>query len=312
MSRGWKDSAEVVEFMTLFTKLKHWSDDAPDDLESFAATDESVRELCTELSFVADFLKMNERRARELFAAPVDPAFSAAWRDYEERYAQVISAVWLSDLFPEFGLAKPSRVPRAELEWERANDEAVEQAKGIEAGIHWARCEVENDILEDEDFLRELDEGASAWDRLVQDHGLDLRGIFRRRALVPFVLVPRQVANKHGSAEKFSMLKNLQQAHDAFVYGAGYAALVLMRSIMERVLHDHYRAKGKDLKECIRNAHGLPHGASKAALDRLRTLANSILHREKDEALSKLDEVQLEKEIVSLLLVLRTLIEGAK
>ena len=41
------------------------------------------------------------------------------------------------------------------------------------------------------------------------------------------------------------MLTNLQQAHDAFVYGAHYAALALMRSIMEAVLRDHYGAEGR-------------------------------------------------------------------
>jgi formylmethanofuran dehydrogenase subunit D len=165
-----------------------------------------------------------------------------------------------------------------------------------------------------------LSNGPTEWqkdyaERLIGDHGLDLRGVFRRRALVPFVLVPRSIAAKHGSAEKLSMLKNLQQAHDAFVFGASYAALALMRSIMEAVLRDHYRADGKDMNERIQNARRqLPPGANDAALHRLRKRANAILHldQEKDEGLPELDEVRLEKEIVSLLFVLRALIEGAK
>ena len=50
------------------------------------------------------------------------------------------------------------------------------------------------------------------------------------------------------------------------------------------------------------------------ALHRLRKLANAILHldREKDEGLPSPDEVKLEKEIISLLFVLRALIEGVK
>ena len=111
------------------------------------------------------------------------------------------------------------------------------------------------------------------------------------------------------------MLKNLRQAHDAFVFGATYAALALMRSIMEAVLRDHYRAEGKDLSDRIYNARNrLPPSANAAALHRLRKLANAILHldREKDEDLSSLDEVKLEKEIISLLFVLRALIEGVK
>ncbi|WP_035872500.1 hypothetical protein [Cucumibacter marinus] len=85
MSKSGKDSPEVVEFMALFARLKLYSDDMPDDLAEQAASDTSVRELCIQLSMAARSLKMNERRARVLFAAPVDPAFLAAWRDYEER-----------------------------------------------------------------------------------------------------------------------------------------------------------------------------------------------------------------------------------
>lgn len=84
---------------------------------------------------------------------------------------------------------------------------------------------------------------------------------------------------------------------------------------MEAVLRDHYRAEGKDLNGRIQNARErLPSGANAGALHRLRKLANAILHldREKDEGLPKMDEVRLEKEIVSLLFVLRSLIEGAR
>ena len=318
MSRSAKDSAEVVEFMTLFARLKHWSDDAPEELADLAATDTSAKDLCIQLSFAARFLKMNERRAQALFAAPVDPAFLAAWRDYEERYETVVSGIWLSDLLPELGAGEPSSVPKADLQWDNADHEAEEQADGIEEAIEFAQFNADQDDRWDEsqeDFIHRIQDGVAAWDRLKQDTGFDLRGVFRRRALVPFVLVPRQVAAKHGSAETLSMLKNLQQAHGAFVYGATYGALALMRSIMEAVLRDHYRVEGKDLSERIRNARGrLPRGASEAALHSLRKLANAILHldRDKDEGLPTMDEVRLEKEIVSLLFVLRALIEGAK
>jgi hypothetical protein len=74
VSRIAKDPAEVIKFMTLFARLKDWLDDAPDELAEIAATDPGVQDLCTQLSFAAHFLKMNERRARALFAAPVAPA----------------------------------------------------------------------------------------------------------------------------------------------------------------------------------------------------------------------------------------------
>ena len=78
MSKPGKDSGEVVNFMALFARLKDWSDDAPEELADTAATDPSVKDLCTKLSVAAYSLKVNERRARSLFAAPVDPAFVAA------------------------------------------------------------------------------------------------------------------------------------------------------------------------------------------------------------------------------------------
>ena len=59
---------------------------------------------------------------------------------------------------------------------------------------------------------------------------------------------------------------------------------------------------------------GSDRAAGEAALRRLRRLANAILHLEpeKDQGLSGMDEVLLEKEVVSLLFVLRALIEGVK
>ena len=43
MSKPGKDTPEVVKFMALFAKLKDWSDDDPEGLSEFAASDESVK-----------------------------------------------------------------------------------------------------------------------------------------------------------------------------------------------------------------------------------------------------------------------------
>ena len=316
MSMNPKDSAEVMKFMTLFARLKQRCDDAPDELVDFAKTDSSVRDLCSSLRFSASFLKRNERRHRALFAAPDDPSFVLAWRDYEARYEAVLTDVEFADLMPELESIEPSKVLMADLQWDAANDEAVEQSSGIEEAIEFAQLNADQDSCDfPEGFVERIQDGVAAWERLQHDTCFDLRGVFRRRELIPFVLVPRQVAAKHGSAEKLSLLKNLQQAHDAFIFGASYAALALMRSIMEVILREHYGAVGHDLSKRIRNARGrLPSGANEAALHRLRKLANVILHleRERDEGLAKMDDVRLEKEIVSFLFVLRALIEGVK
>jgi hypothetical protein len=110
-----------------------------------------------------------------------------------------------------------------------------------------------------------------------------------------------------------SLITNLGAAQRAFVFGSLPAALALMRSILESALRDHYGAVGADLDQRISNAKRLPERANRGRLHSLRKRANAVLHLD-DEVIYKLpvlDDEGLEKEIVSLLLVLRALIEEA-
>lgn len=314
MRVGQKDSPEVIEFMVLFARLKDWIDDEPNNLRNLYKEDESVMELCVRLSLAAGFLRMNERRYRELFSAPVDSKFRNEWRDYEKRYEPMLCGVWNSDLLEQDGI-DTDRTPSASLQWQYADDQAEEQKRLIGKAIDFASVQIDQSRADfPEKYVDKIEEGIVAWETLKDDIISDLRGVLRRRDLVPFVLVPRHIAAKYGDTDKLSMLKNLRQAHDAFVFGAPYAALALMRSIMEAALREHYSAEGRDLEAYIRHVHlQLPAGANEAALHRLRKLANAVLHikREKDEGLSDIDDTKLEREIVSLLFVIRALIEGS-
>jgi hypothetical protein len=308
-----KDSPEVIKFLSLLAQLKDCCDDDPSGLSDFAKQDEGVKSLCNQLSQTASLLRMNERHRRELFAAPVNPKFLTAYRDFEERFEKPLAGIWLADIFPGFDEIEPEHMPKADLQWENADHDGAGQAQAIEGAIEFT-FETTPYHDYDEEFLDSIEDAKAAWQRLKDDAGFDLRGVFRRRELVPFVLIPRHVAARHGSAQALSMLKNLQQAHDAFVFGTSFAALALMRSILEVVLRDHYGAGGENLSERIDKARKrLPNGANAAALHRLRKLANAILHlnSEKNERLPDVNPTQLEKEIVSLLFVLRALIEGA-
>lgn len=312
-----KDSQEVVSFMALFSRLKDWCDDDPDGLEEFVKSDPSIKDLCIELADAACMLEHEEMQGRQVFSAPVDPKFRDSWRDYEERYELALKRIWwieIAEQIPELAARNASVTHNAETRWSRADAKAAERAEGIEDAIRFAWEQADPEREFPAGFSDRIDDGVAAWDALKRQTGFDLRGVFRRRVLVPFVLVPRHVAAKHGSDEKLSLLHNLQQAHDAFIFGATYGALALMRSIAEGVLRDHYGANGRDLNERIQDARcQLPRAANEGALHRLRKLANAILHfdREKDQGLPKMDDARLEKEIVSLLLVLRALIEGA-
>lgn len=311
-----KDSPEVIEFMRLFSRLKDWSDDNPDNLFDLAKTDTSIKNLCECLFWVCYVIKYNERNQRELFTGPVDPKFLDSWRNYEECYEYIVGNISLSDLCSESDFKKPSKTS-SDLKWKNANDEATNQAQSINDVIKFAEWNADQDDRwneSQEDFIQGIKHGAAAWDRLNQDTGFNLQSIFRRRALVPFVLVPRKLTFKHKSKEK--ILRNLQQAHDAFIFGTPHAALALMRSIVEAVLRDHYGATGADLSDLINNVpeHCLPSDVKKAALHRIRILANDVLHlrRENNEGLMNKDDVQFEKTILFLLVIIRRLIEGVK
>jgi hypothetical protein len=290
MSNAGKDSAEVVSFMALFNKLKLYSDDSPADLVDLAASDSSVKRVCEQLNFAAGNLDPQIRAASGFIVFPVNPAFQAAWRDYEKRYASVVSDAASAGEEISFPFEALTPFQNPDKRWNDADEEAAHQVSRIEEAMEFVQLsadEVAQDNPSDGDFLRAID----ALRYLEQDTGLDLRGVFRRRALVPFFLVPRHVASKYGSEEKLSMLKNLEQAHDAFVFGAPHAALALMRSTMEAVLRNHYLAegavivvrKGKGFLEELINKvdHLLPRDANANKLHCLRKLANEALHLDK-------------------------------
>ncbi|MBM3758421.1 MAG: hypothetical protein FJW38_31165, partial [Acidobacteria bacterium] len=204
MSTKNKDSAEVVLFMTAFARLKEWCDDAPEDLKACATADSSIRDLCTKVFDLGNELRRNERRHRALYTAPVDPVFIREWRDFESRYEVVLSELWLADISPYLACSEPVKAAPADAQWINEDDEADFQARGVQESIEFAQFNAVQSHRWDEEqqnFIRHILEGVAAWERLKQDTGFDLRGVFRRRALVPFILVPRRIAARHGSEE---------------------------------------------------------------------------------------------------------------
>jgi hypothetical protein len=305
-----KDSEEVVRFMAQFQKLRDWIDDDPDGLEALAATDPAVEKLCDDLSTLSINVSISDRDQQQLFAAPVDAQFIKAWRDYEDRYELKIARIALYSLTGSFAVQQ--QMPQFDFLWERAEEYAKEQVQAIQATIDFATDWVIHNWSHHDDvtpsFYDTIETGYRAWDRYFSPTAYDLIGILRRRELLPFVLIPRHVSQQHGTSEKLSLYTHPQQAQEAFIFGIHYGALGLMRSILEMVLRDHYRASGAKLKELINTCDSLPKSANKAALHRLRDFANVVLHTNGKTARLPAD---IEKEIQSLLFVLRALIEYA-
>ncbi|MCC5993868.1 MAG: DUF4145 domain-containing protein [Rhodobacteraceae bacterium] len=311
-----KDSPEALAFLTVFNRLKGLVDDDPANIVPDAEKDESIRDLCADLFFAAHFADPPSARGPDTLTAPADPVFIRAWREYEADYAGPVFTAVFGDLS---GLVGEDHRTLPDRRWDAADDDAREASSGIEQAMSFAQDNIDQEHRHasfPEGFVEDVTEGLKAWDKLHSETRFDLRGIFRRRALIPFVLIPRAVSAKYPDKGRHSLLTNLRQAHDAFVFGVPHASIAMMRSIMEAVLHDHYRANGSSLHAMIEDRRfSPPKAANKAALHRLRMLANSVLHlgdKQLSSGLPNLDEEGLEKEIVRLLFVLRALIEGAK
>jgi hypothetical protein len=82
---------------------------------------------------------------------------------------------------------------------------------------------------------------------------------------------------------------------------------------MENVLREHYGAEGGRLDELIGSVwNRLPQDVKANKLDKIRRLANSIMHLDsfRRDPWSNLDEKQIEKEIVEMFKLIGALIEG--
>ena len=322
-----KDSDEVVSFMVHFQRLKTCVDDNPENLIEDAIRDESVVDLCDALWWDAFRLRNAERRHPELFTAPVDPAFIKHWRDYEARYDDLVSwisaTVFVGSLVPDepFDLAAELRGSRTrpmkpEQIWESADHAAAEKVALMETACSFATDQIgQDDHWDDdqEDWIHDIEKGLELWKLFPAQVGLDVRGVFRRRELVPFVMIPRKVANVDG--KRLRLLHNLGEAQSAFVYGLDSASLALMRATLEATLTSgHFKVFGKDLAERINsliNRDGRRRGLSTApvdALHKLRMDANAVLHQ--GGHVEELDPKMHEIEMIASFKALRALIEA--
>ena len=122
MTNG-KDSAEVVKFLSLYTRLKDWCDDEP-AIFQLAITDKKFKDLCMQLLGAAERLHASEQRHRHLFATPVNPKFLSAWRDFEARFEHVLAANWSTFVFGDESADLSDHSKRStsvDRKWEHAN-----------------------------------------------------------------------------------------------------------------------------------------------------------------------------------------------
>ncbi len=315
-----KDTAEVINFMSLYGRLIGL-DLEPLELEDISQSDEKIRELCINLHFAAWTLRLSERHDLDIFTGPSDPKFINQFRDFENRFEQTINEVWFGgvDLGTGREEASASKLPthlKAKRQWEMADENALEKAKAIEGALDFAADQATQDHRGFPDgFADEIADAVLAWEETRKSSGLSLRGMLRRRQLVPFTLIPRHVHEKFGASGKLSLFSLLREAQNCFVFGSFLASFIVMRGIVEQVLRDHYKAGDADtnLDKRIDLCVGLPSLANKSALHNLRIIANSVAHSNEGEShrLKDKDRSAFELQISWFMSVVRALIEGA-
>lgn len=341
--------SEAEEFMALFAELRKRCCDRPEDLEELAAANADILNLCRDLNAVAQKLQASEMSDALAYTSPTSPVLVNAWRSYNWYYGIGVFRAVL------FGDGNVDMVPNTdafgpEFKWQTSALEAMrmhrdlmimryfaeehqlhfdEDARAIRYKLPTIGDLVEGQIgiyCEDSESKAEFD-GADTWychsviAHLTETVGLDPKEAIRRRMLLPFVLVPRHVAARQGASHPGTMLTSLEEAHRAFVFGASFAALAMMRSIIEVVLRDEYKIRDGDLKDRIETAREiLPPGCSAESLHQIRMMANATLHANPHgnpgtDRLNRLvnsGDQEFELEMVRLMGVLRALIEGAE
>jgi hypothetical protein len=247
------------QFLVLFENLKVAAG-TPQRMLSFYAERKTIRDACVALlKFLSETgledALLYGRRGKVVVSRRA--AFESGWREYVEnwrfrlRHDEGIPLV-LDDDKEEWKsywktahieLIVPKAAAAIELESPSDDDAAIEQ--GIEdlQRIVERYLELERGFTDD-DELRELEGSCStalsALNHLIDTVGLNLPSVFRRWRNVPVILMPAHVSKRYGASDKGSLLHLLDDAVQAYVFGAPAAAIAMCRAALDMVLKQHY------------------------------------------------------------------------
>jgi hypothetical protein len=246
--------------------------------------------------------------------APTHPGLTKIALGSGSRYGGVITDVFLDDLIPDRKSKHAPHIKRNPAARSAKLKDYDELARQWTSDIEWAVDYI--DALsslgcdEDAEVQQFMDQASLWWTFLKSSAGLNIRGILRRRALVPFVMVPHHVSARYGTCTQPSLLDLLREAQNAFIFGVPLSSIALMRATLERTLVEHYEGSGEDLQDKI---DSVPDGwiswRSRQNLHAIRRLANRALHPRRDGQTG--DTTPTEEEMATHLEALRALIENA-
>ena len=275
-----KKSEEETTFLTAFAALKSACGDEPRRVEWLARNNDTFKEVACELCHTGRSLRRYEDTRKEKYSANVGRDFRKAWRDFEERYEQVVLDAVLQlpeTLVEEFGFTRPTEVRTPEeVDWDNCDDEAEISADGIFYAMSYAEDEASGRTGPDGRRSKEdwqIHDGNEAVEKL-RTIGVDFRGILRRRALLPFVNLPDHLGNDLKPEEhEYQML--LLEAQQAFIFGSLVGTLIVLRSLLEKFLFDFYPTKVNSLEGHLDKA---PLPEFNERLKKFKEFADDVIH----------------------------------
>lgn len=298
MNSAPKDDPLVIAFLAAFSRLRDACDDDASDIIRQAVADDSFAKICARVCEAYEKITDIEDDTPEKVIKFVGSEFVKARRLFEDKFR-------LSALFAAMAIENPEAarnlvevkrvtgwsldeysrrlkkgVAKNTVDWEDEDLKAHKVRDQVSDALCYAWDTVHHGGEAPDEFeLDDVEEGLERLTWLTNGFGPDVQGLFRRRALTPLTLAPTRISHGDGDQLKVTALTLLDEAQRAFVFGAPFAALTLLRAIVEIVLTDHFRVSGKDLEEQIdRAAKLLPSGVYRNDLHRLRKDANSLLH----------------------------------
>lgn len=294
------------EFLRAFQKLVAAAGDDPTNLADRTDADPHLAEACQELLTALSHLNLHERYSSEWYAETVPAAEIRARREFDERWAKHVYAA--DPLLRGLSLPAADAAP-AERTWlDRFLEEAEFYQEDFDYLLTSAKGQLESAAAAElwEEHHDTLQTALWKFEEFKLRTGIHFGAMVARLERVPFVLVPTEVAQRHGT-ESISLYERLRDAQRSYVFGCFLSSIALQRALLEDVLTNHYPSTGKSLWQRIEETI-LPWGLTKTDLHSIRELANDVLHRDKNR---NIDRAELMRKTESGLVTLRRLIEAA-
>ena len=238
-------SEAAANFLTKFNKLVSYIDDDPRAIEKNYHNNETLRKLTDDASEAAWAIEYDALTNPSKISISVEKAFIERWNIYKERYAVLISMSFFrldDELLP---LSK--RKISIESVWENADENAKYVEECFTGVVELARNEfdIRDELKDNGQVEMEFDDGFEVFDKWIPGVGISIRRSLRRSRLLKIVNFSHQISSISGGARE-GVMGYLNESHRAFVLGADFGAIILMRSTLEKILKDLYLS-GREL-----------------------------------------------------------------